>query len=332
MALTWVTPVFEAEVPLLQLQARSLARHLPAADAADVVVLDNTVRGLRAADRAALLAAYGPHAAHVRVLRPADVCALPRTSGWRRQQALKLAVAQSVRTPHYVVLDAKNHLVARPAPGAFVTPDGRARVRGYGYRTHPLRPAFTHVLAHLGIDPEAHLDRFASTVTPFVLDTEVVRALVRDVEESAGLPFAHAFVADDLTEFFLYAGWVVRRDGTLDHVMELTDEPSATIWPRGATADGVRETLATVASQGLPLLGVHRNAVPRLDVPARQVLAGFWADRGLVDAEADGVALLERMARRHAVERRRQQVRDVVPRALAVVRRARRGRREATAG
>ncbi|MFC8193300.1 DUF6492 family protein [Cellulomonas sp. NPDC057328] len=332
MALTWVTPVFEAEVPLLHLQARSLARHLPPADAADVVVLDNTARGLRAADRTALLAAYGAHAPRVRVLRPADVCPLPRTSGWRRQQALKLAVARSVRTPHYVVLDAKNHLVARPAPHAFVTADGRARVRGYGYRTHPLRPAFGHVLTHLGIDPEAHVDRFASTVTPFVLDTEVVRALLQDVEQRAGRPFAHAFVADDLTEFFLYAGWVVRRDGTLDRVMELTDEPSATIWPRGATVDGVRETVATVASHALPLLAVHRNAVPRLDAPARRVLAAFWAERGLVDSEDDGVALLAGMARRHAVERRRQQVRDVVPRALAVARRARRGRREAAAG
>ncbi|QGQ20155.1 hypothetical protein GC089_14255 [Cellulomonas sp. JZ18] len=331
MALTWVTPVFEAEVPLLHLQARSLARHVPAHDVADVVVLDNTARGLRQRDRAALLDAYGAHAARVRLLRPTDVCPVPRASGWRRQQALKLAVARSVATAHYVVLDAKNHLVAPPAATAFVTADGRARVRGYGYRDHPLRPAFTHVLTHLGLDPDAHVDRFAATVTPFVLDTAVVRALLHEVEQESGRPFAHAFVAADLTEFFLYAGWVARRDGTLARVMELTDEPSATVWPRAATADGVRATLATVASHDLPVLGVHRNAVPRLDPAARRALATFWAERDLVDSAADGVALLERMARRHAVERRRQQVRDVVPRALALARRARTARRGAAA-
>lgn len=323
MTPTWVTPVFEAEVPLLHLQARSIARHLPPGEVDDVVVLDNTARGLRARDRTALLDAYGSHAPRVRLLRPADVCPVPRASGWRRQQALKLAVARSVGTAHYVVLDAKNHLVARPGPTALVTADGRARVRGYGYRDHPLRPAFTHVLTYLGLDPDAYVDRFAATVTPFVLDTAVVRDLLRDVEEQSGRPFAHAFVAADLTEFFLYAGWVARRDGTLGRVMELSDEPSATVWPRGATLDGVRATLATVTAHALPVLGVHRNAVPRLDPQARLALASFWAERDLVDTPADGVALLARMARRHAAERRRQQLRDVVPRAAAVLRRAR---------
>ncbi|MGY4643603.1 DUF6492 family protein [Cellulomonas sp. URHB0016] len=318
--LTFVTPVFEAELALLHLQARSFAVHVPSELAHEVVVLDNTRRGLRSPQ--ALLDEYGPWASRVRILRPADVCELPTVSGWRSQQVLKLAVARLVETPRYVTLDAKNHVVAPPAPSFFEAPDGRIRVRGYGYREHPLRGSLERVLAYLGLDPADHVDRFAATVTPFTLDAAVVRAMIADVEQRAGRPFAREFVSQELTEFFLYAGWLVRRDGTLDGLYELTDAVNPVVWPRSATPDGVRAVVASAA--GSPIFGVHRDAIPLLDGEAREVLAGFWAERGLVPDRAAGVDLLVALHRDHDRQRRRQQVRDLPPRALTLARRGRR--------
>jgi hypothetical protein len=318
--LTFVTPVFEAELALLHLQARSFAVHVPSDLAHEVVVLDNTRRGLRSPQ--SLLDAYGPWAPRVRILRPDDVCELPTTSGWRSQQVLKLAVAGLVETPRYVTLDAKNHLVAPPPTSFFEAPDGRIRVRGYSYREHPLRGALERVLTYLGLDPAEHVDRFAATVTPFTLDTAAVRAVVADVEARSGRPFAREFVAQELTEFFLYAGWLVRRDGTLDGLYELTDDVNPVVWPRSATPDGVRAVVASAAD--LPVFGVHRDAVPLLDDEARGVLGAFWAERGLVADPAAGVALLVRLAQDHDRQRRRQQVRDLPPRALTLARRTRR--------
>ncbi|ASR56527.1 MULTISPECIES: DUF6492 family protein [Cellulomonas] len=315
-ALTFVTPVFEAEVQLLGLQARSFARHAPSD--ARVVVLDNTRRGLREVD--ALVRAYGALAPRVRVLRPADVTDLPTTSGWRSQQILKLAVARLVETPHYVALDAKNHFVARPDDAFFVAADGRARVRAYSYTDHTLRPALERVCRYLGLDPAEHVGRFAATTTPFTLDREVVLAMLADVESAAGRPFAREFLAHDLTEFFLYAGWLARRDGTLERTLELTDEPNPVVWPRLATPQGVRAVLD--AGRDLPVLGLHRDAVPRLDPQATAQLAGFWAERGLVDAPADGVALVASMRARYDRERRRRQIRELPARVLNVGRRA----------
>ncbi|GEL94978.1 DUF6492 family protein [Cellulomonas composti] len=319
--LTFVTPVFEAELLLLELQARSFARHLEPGH--PVVVLDNTARGLSAQARRRLLAAYGPHAGSVRLLRPDEVCALPTASGWRSQQVLKLAVAALVDTAAYVTLDAKNHLVAAPEPGTFVGPDGRPRVRAYGYRTHPLRPALEHVLTYLGLPVEDALDRFAATVTPFTLEVATVLAVTADVAARAGRPFAQEFVERELTEYFLYAGWLLRRDGTLERALELTDDANPVVWPRAATLEGVREVVETARSSGAPVFGVHRNAVPRLDEAARAELAAFWAERGLVDDEAAGERLLRELAADHTRQRRRQQLRDLRPRVLTLGRRAR---------
>lgn len=320
--LTFVTPVFEAETELLRLQARSFARHADAALVHEVLVLDNTRRGLREPD--ALLRSYGPLADRVRVLRPDDVCRVPSAPGWRTQQVLKLAVAEHVTSPRYVCLDAKNHLVARPSQDFLEAPDGRPRVRGYGYREHPLRPSLERVLTYLGLDPAAHLDRFAATVTPFVLRTDDVRAMTADVERAAGRPFAQEFVAQDLTEFFLLAGWLVRRDGGIEASYDLTDLPNAMVWPRAADPAGVEAAIAVAREHDLPVFGVHREAVGRLDDASIGLLAAFWAERGVVADAAEGTALLTRMRAGHARAARLRRLHDLPGRARTAVRRARR--------
>lgn len=317
--LTYVTPVFEAETQLLAVQARSFAAHADPAATHEVLVLDNTRRGLR--DVEALRRQYGPLGSRVRVLRPQDVCRVPTAPGWRTQQVLKLAVASLVTSPRYVCLDAKNHLVATPSPQFFEAPDGRPRVRGYGYREHPLRPSLELVLRYLGLDPADHLDRFAATVTPFVLVTQDVREMTADVERRAGRPFAQEFVAQDLTEFFLLAGWLTRRDGGLDLSYDLTDLPNAMVWPRAAGPEGVRAAIATLRAHDLPVFGVHRDAVGRLDDEAVRLVADFWSERGIVSDPAQGVALLESLRAGHARAARRRRWQDLPGRARTAARR-----------
>src|SRR5262249_23294214 len=156
----------------------------------------------------------------VRILRGGDICAVPGTIGWTAQQVLKLSVADQLSTEHYVVLDAKNHFIDRAGSSLFVASDGRARATVHGYKNHSLRPMFEHVLAYLGLDPNDYLERFTGTITPFTLDTALVRTMMQDIERSRGRPFADEFVANDLTEFFLYSGWLVANGRSLDQVYE----------------------------------------------------------------------------------------------------------------
>lgn len=279
--LTLVTVVFEAEVPLLRLQARSLARFVPTEHFHRLIVIDNSRTGLRARDRLRLLTEYGTWQDKVDVVRPEHVTPLPPARGWIGQQVLKLMISQRVETPHYLVLDAKNVWVRPTSVTEFVTPDGRARGGMHSYREHPLRETLEHVLRYLGVDPERWLDSFPVTHTPVVLSTATVGQLTEDIAVRGGRPFAEEFVAAGLTEFFLYAGWITARYGSLAGHVDGTVVRSATVWPRRRSAADVRRALAEADELDAPFLAIHRTALARMDREAVAALAAFWVARGM---------------------------------------------------
>ncbi|MBO0922201.1 hypothetical protein J1G42_15365 [Cellulomonas sp. zg-ZUI222] len=304
---TVVTVVFELEVPLLLLQARSFARHVPVGAVAEVLVIDNTARGLPARGAAELLAAYGPHADRVTLLRPDDLGGVPAAPGWQRQQALKLLVAPRVTTGRYLALDAKNHLVRAPDPAWFGVPDGRARLGVHGYAGHPLRPALERTVRYLGLDPGAVLDRFPATVTPFVLVTSLVRAMVEDVGDRAGRPFAQEFVDHRLTEFFLYAAWLEARAGGRDRWYADGQPGCPVVWPGDPSLRAVRAAGEELDGTGAPVLSVHRTALVRMPADATDALTDLWVAHGLFAARGDAarfVAGFRRTYRRRVWVRR----------------------------
>ncbi len=280
-ALTLVTVVFEAEVPLLLLQARSLARFVPEDQFDRVIVIDNSRRGLRTRDRRRLLGEYAQWRDKVEIVRPDDVTALPPARGWIDQQVLKLAVFERIPTSHYLVLDAKNVWVRPTAVTEFVNPDGRARGGMHGYREHPLRATLERVLAYFEIDPELWLDSFPVTHTPFVLSTQVVSELTGSIAARSGRTFAEEFVAAGFTEFFLYAAWIIAAHGDLESHIDGVVIRSSTVWPRRRSVDHVRRALEEIAEFDAPFLAVHRTALARMDRKAVAALTEFWVARGL---------------------------------------------------
>ena len=271
----FATVVFESEVRLLELQARSFQRYLRPEQVDQVLVIDNCRRPLGRRERGRLLAGYGTFADAVRFVRPEELATV-RATGWQVQQVLKLAVADLVGTEHYVTLDAKDHFVA-PVPEDYFVADGRAKVPAYSYLSHPLRPALERVLAYLGLDPAEHLTRFPATVTPFPLHTATVKQLRSWVSERSGRPFAEEFVAQRLTEFFLYSGYRYLT-GTADHLI-LLDHQAPRIWKGGA---GATQVAATIAAADDPVFSVHRRALFAMDAAARAQVTGFWTARGLL--------------------------------------------------
>lgn len=322
MKLTVVSVVHDVELPLLQLQARSLAVHVPVGLVGRIIMVDNTARGLRPAARARLLDGYGRHVDRVEVLRPAQVARVPAAVGWRSQQVLKLAVADLLGDERYVVLDAKNHFVGTPKREDFVTADGRATVTTYGYADHPLRASLERVLRYVGLDPAPHLASFTATVTPFVLDAGLVRELMRDVARRAGRSFPAEFVGAELTEFFLYTAWLLASGRQLGDVFHVHEGLSTTVWPRMADAAGVAEAITQGSDQRHPVFSVHRRALIGLDDEARQLLAEFWASRGLFDSPPDAEGFLAAFAASAPLAERRQRRRELPLRALTGVRRA----------
>ena len=316
--LSLVSIVFEAEIGLQLLQARSVARFVPAGAVQQIVVVDNCRRGLPPEVLRLLLDSYGPHGDAVEVLRSDDVARVRGAVGWRRQQVLKLLVAQRLASPRYVVLDAKNHFVGPWSQDAFLAPDGRMRARAHSYEQHPLRRDLEHVLRYLDVDPAAHVGRFTATVTPFVLDVALVRNMVADIERRAGTSFAREFVRRDLTEFFLVAGWSVARGQDLEKLYTMDLDVGPTLWPRGATPAGVEK--AVTAARSSMMFAVHRRALAALDPGLAAPVIDLWTERGLFPSSTEAENFVTRSQAEAAVGSRRQRRRDLPTRLLSAPR------------
>lgn len=280
--ITLATVAFEAETMLLALQARSVARYLAPADVREILVIDNSERGLSTGYRRRVNAAYGPHADQVTWLRPGEIMPIPHASGWYVQQLLKLAVAERVKNPNYVALDAKDHFIAPAGPATFVDASGRGRVPAYSYRDHPLRPHLERTLGYLELPSDWLLDQFAATVTPFTFETEQVRAMMREVGgRRSPADFAGEFIDNQLLEFFLYSAWLTRRRGSLGEAFDIEAERFPKVWKRTATTAGVDEAIRLARQLSAPVFSVHRRALAMLPPAAGWHLARFWVERGL---------------------------------------------------
>lgn len=281
--LSFVTVVFEPELPLLRLQGSSLARFLDPACVAEILVLDNCAGGMSPRARRRAVASFGSLAPRVTVLRTARLGVVAGSEGWRSQQAAKLLIARRIRTPHYVVLDAKNHLIRSATAADFVDDAGVARGSTHSYAAHPLRGDLERTLRHLGADDETVarlVDDFPRTVTPFVIDTALARRIVDDVEAEAREPFGEAFERAKLLEFFLYSGWAMLRGSGLP--VDGTPIAAPIVWPARATDAGAADAIREAIDSDAAWFAVHRRALARADAPTRRRIARLWSERGLM--------------------------------------------------
>ena len=76
----FATVVFESEVRLLELQARSFQRYLRPEQVDQVLVIDNCRRPLGRRERGRLLAGYGTFADAVRFVRPEELATVRATA------------------------------------------------------------------------------------------------------------------------------------------------------------------------------------------------------------------------------------------------------------
>ena len=290
-SLTLVTLFFEAEIGLLALQARSLARFHAPGDFQEIVVIDNTRRGMSFRTRRSIDQEFGPWRDKVRYVRPEEIVDLPAMPGWVGQQILKLFAHRLVTSEYYVVLDAKNHWNQATDYHTFVNPDGRARGASHTYRGHALEARVAGVMRYLGVDPEQWLDHFPVTHTPVVLSPAVVAEMVAGVEARSGRPFAEEFHKADLLEFPLYASWLIAEYGTLDRHIDGSTVRSTTIWPSMSAAE-LEAELEVSARTDSPFLAVHRRALARASLASSRVLADLWVERQLFTSRPEALRFI----------------------------------------
>ena len=282
---------------MLGLQARSLNVYLPQDLVGEIIFIDNSSSGLPAHRRDVLRRDYGKIADKVRFLAAREVNALPgHTNGWFSQQVLKMLIAEQVSTDRYVVLDAKNHLVA-PLERSFLETGSKIRSALTNYQMHSLKAFFEKTLRYFGLDPAQYITAFMPSVTPVTWPTAMVRDMMRFIAKREGKPFPIAFLDLGILEFLAFASFLSML-GKREEIYEFSGMQCPIIRPdhviRGA--GNVKRHIKRGEKYGLPFLAVHRGVPEWLDAKSRRVIAEFWHSRGLFDTVADGVNFLSTSA------------------------------------
>lgn len=311
--LSVVSVTHGGELGLLGLQARSLARYLAGAgvDAVHVHINDRNEAAVRARVEA-LRPEYGPLADRLRIFgsadtlwRPADAphprsarAAIYRLAarhpwmqlihrggwngndGWRVQQAFKLAAARAVETPYIMYLDTKNVFLGAMERSDFVASDGRARSWFSG---HIGKSAWWLAQSQRALGQAARPvpAEITSFVTPFVVETALVRELLRAFEARNGpVEDFFAFRLNNATEFMLINAWCNATRGGVRAVFADGLVRSHTVWGARGLLDSV---LAEAVAERSRCIGLHRQALPRLGPSHRAIISKLLLRAGLLD-------------------------------------------------
>lgn len=272
-----VTVVFQDELPVLKLQAASVARYCQNIGIRNIYVVvnddDDTIHKIDAGW-------WGDLANHVLVIPRNAFSTEFVDNGWVSQQVLKLLTASISYNTWSMVLDAKTVFVREVMLSELIDPQGRACVGRMS--TFPVfEPARQIVNNLFKIDMTQQLGPGG---VPFMLQNDTVRLMIGEISFLAGRSFPRWFQEQGkLTEFMLYSGYVQHKFGNFDmfYSDQLNFQPvnvchsEIDSWDRKLNEMQQPKTLT---------VSVHRTAWKQLTNNQQQQYQNFLIDRGIVGA------------------------------------------------
>lgn len=284
--LTAVTIFYDLDVEYMELQARSVALYVEPGLFSKIILIDNTPGGGSGSHAARLKQAFGRHAALVEVYDAAEVYAIPPMEGWMAQQVLKLSISRLVETPQYVLFDAKNHWLRPISRDVFYAESGLPYLDSENYVGHPLREFLLRALGYFGLQDPRYQETFYQTITPFVMDKDVVQDLIAHMEAKSGRSFAEVMRDGWLTEFFTYEAFICWRHGSIEARYAVRPLPatavSDVVWPESNDEGTIERILRDLEARQHPMFSFHRRAGKGLSGRSRRLLADFWIRHGLL--------------------------------------------------
>ena len=272
-----VTVVFQDELPVLKLQADSVARYCQNIGIRNIYVVvnddDDTIHKIDATW-------WGNLANHVLVIPRSAFSAEFIDNGWVSQQVLKLLTAAISYNTWSMVLDAKTIFVREVKLLDLIDEQGRACVGRM--ETFPVfEPARLIVNDLFKINMTQQLGPGG---VPFMLQNDTVRLMIGEISFLTGRSFPRWFQGNGkLTEFMLYSGYVQHKFGSFDmfYSDQLKFQPvnvchgEVAAWDRKLTEMQQDRTLT---------VSVHRTAWKQLSDSQQQQYQNFLIDRGIIGA------------------------------------------------
>ena len=232
------TVFYAGDVLLMQLQARSMARFMDTASIGSIKLIENDEPdAISQQDRDQILQQYEHLRDKVEFIPRENLGYRPTTAGgWRIQQALKLAIGHKCEQDFVVLLDCKNHLIRPASFESFVTDDLRARQ--YFSRKYDPQQAkwLERSWAYFGIERTYVDENLPSTITPYPIQTQILRDLVDEIAARDGSIF-ELMGCDNFggTEFYLLLAYVQWRFGEVSEIYDNSLLRPATLfsnWPQ----------------------------------------------------------------------------------------------------
>lgn len=326
-----VTVVFSAELPLLRIQARSIARFMKPQDLGRILIVVNdrfendTLKAIEA-----LKHEYGDFANRVSILRPDEIfrwhtgprsllnslkatytrnrAKIPgeRQNGWRRhrgwqlQQAIKLASVRAATSDYMVILDAKNHFFAPIDRTDFISDTGKP-LTYYEKIGDWQKRWFRDACKIIGLDPKvAREDEYMPSMTPFVVRRSFLKDVL-DAAESSAAPIQVLFGTkrDEVTEFALVFAHCLKVHGSIEGEFQLGLNPAAfTIRDpeQGRSNLAIRE----IETGAKKVFGLHIGSTPHLSREERERICALWVEHGLAKSPKEGQSIIEDLVRSKA--------------------------------
>jgi len=264
------TVVFDAELDVLKLQARSIELYCQYIGLKNIFVMVNDSCTVDPAW-------YGSFADRVRIVPRSTFDCEWSDNGWVSQQVLKMLGSAMSDNTWCMIVDAKT-LFVRPVELDQVLTDGRAATGSMPI--YPVFEASRNITNQLfDIDLPAQLGPGG---VPFFVEPSLVREMIEEVESKTGQVFGNYFQQQGmLTEFILYSGYVWYRDQSFDERYH----PQSRILPANLchSETGIFDSKFTTMCQPQTLtISIHRNAWSKLSAEQQQQYRDLLAKRGLL--------------------------------------------------
>lgn len=200
-----VTVVFSEELPVLRLQAQSIARYFTADDLGKIyIVVNDDTTTIEQVDTNW----WGPYQNRVVVVHRSAWNIDYAENGWLTQQLLKLTATELCTNKWSMILDAKT---------IFVKPVSKIADRPQ-VGVLDIYPVFDvsrqRVNALFDVDLQKQLGPGG---VPFILDNSLTQEMILEITALTGQSFDQWFQQQGMiTEFILYAGYVLKKYGSYD--------------------------------------------------------------------------------------------------------------------
>lgn len=300
-----VTICFAEELKMLQMQARSIRRHMEQGLLGSYRIIINDVERSEECVQfieQVIKPELGWVASRVKLSLGNTIDPSLRGSGWLTQQVLKLAVARLVSTDHYLVLDAKNHFIA-PVSRATLFRESIPRAR-LAVPTRNQRKWLDASLAYFELGREHGTGQVGVTVTPYLMITAVCLSLLTEVERR-GDRLTDLFSRPEPrpSEFFLYYSYMQAFHGGYQSSYCCDMLAQATLFTKHPKTDAAFEAIMErTFHPDCWTFAVHRNRLSRLAPPKMKRVVAVWKEAQLIEeSEEDWFTTLYRREDMHGL-------------------------------